>query len=128
MERRDAVRARLLLWWVMSSSRGVPATALRSDGRAMRTLSRRADKLLAHGPPPVSKQSVPRREPMFYRIIRELNDGRLYYMGGAAGDRASWTDLADNAKHYRSADQSARVGATIAALTDGGRVGVEAID
>lgn len=65
---------------------------------------------------------------MFYRIIRELNDGRLYYMGGPAGDRASWTDLSDNAKHYRSADQSARVGATVAALVDGGRVGVEAVD
>ena len=65
---------------------------------------------------------------MFYRIIREFNDGRLYYRGGAAGEGASWTDTADSARHYRSADESVRVGATVAALVEGGRVGVEEID
>jgi hypothetical protein len=65
---------------------------------------------------------------MFYRIIREFNDGRLYYRGGSAGEGASWTDTADSARHYRSADESVRVGATVAALVDGGRVGVEEID
>jgi hypothetical protein len=65
---------------------------------------------------------------MFYRIIREFNDGRLYYRGGAAGEGASWTDTADSAEHYRSADQSVRIGATVAALVEAGRVGVEEID
>ena len=65
---------------------------------------------------------------MFYRIIREFNDGRLYYRGGAAGDVGSWTELAESARHYRSADQSVRVGATVAALVEAGRVGVEEID
>jgi hypothetical protein len=65
---------------------------------------------------------------MLYRIIRELNDGRLYYKGGAAGEGASWTDLAANALHYRSSDQSVRVGATIAALIEAGKVGIEEID
>lgn len=65
---------------------------------------------------------------MFYRIIRELNDGRLYYCGGAAGEGASWTDTAASARHYRSADHSVRVGATVAALVEAGRVGVEEID
>lgn len=65
---------------------------------------------------------------MFYRIIREFNDGRLYYRGGAAGEGASWTDASDDARHYRSADQSVRIGATLAALVDGGRLGVEEID
>ena len=65
---------------------------------------------------------------MFYRIIRELHDGRLYYRGGAAGDGASWTDAAESARHYRSADQSVRAGAKVAALVEAGRVGVEEID
>jgi hypothetical protein len=65
---------------------------------------------------------------MFYRIIRELNDGRLYYRGGAAGEGDSWTDAAESARHYRSADQSVRVGAKVAALVEAGRVGVEEID
>jgi hypothetical protein len=65
---------------------------------------------------------------MFYRIIRELHDGRLYYKGGAAGERASWTDVAENARHYRSSDQSVRIGATIAALVEAGKVGIEEID
>jgi hypothetical protein len=65
---------------------------------------------------------------MFYRIIREFNDGRLYYCGGAAGEGTSWTDAAESARHYRSADQSVRVGATVAALVEAGRVGVEEID
>ena len=50
---------------------------------------------------------------MFYRIIREFNDGRLYYLGGAAGDGTSWTAAAENARHYRSADQSVRIGAKV---------------
>ena len=65
---------------------------------------------------------------MFYRIIREFNDGRLYYRGGAAGEGASWTDEPGSARHYRSADQSVRAGATVAALVEAGRVGVEEID
>ncbi|MDB5866434.1 MAG: hypothetical protein JWO70_4240 [Betaproteobacteria bacterium] len=65
---------------------------------------------------------------MFYRIIREFNDGRLYYRGGAAGEGESWTEAADSARHYRSADQSVRIGATVAALVEAGRVGVEEID
>lgn len=65
---------------------------------------------------------------MFYRIIREFNDGRLYYRGGAAGDGASWTEAPESARHYRSADQSVRIGATVAALVEAGRVGVEEID
>lgn len=65
---------------------------------------------------------------MFYRIIREFNDGRLYYRGGAAGDGTSWTDAAESARHYRSADQSVRAGAKVAALVEAGRVGVEEID
>jgi hypothetical protein len=66
---------------------------------------------------------------MFYRIIREFNDGRLYYRGGAAGEGASWTEAPESARHYRSADQSVRVGATVAALVEAGsRVGVEEID
>ena len=65
---------------------------------------------------------------MFYRIIREFNDGRLYYRGGAAGEGGSWTDAPEGARHYRSADQSVRVGATVAALVEAGRVGVEEID
>ena len=65
---------------------------------------------------------------MFYRIIREFNDGRLYYRGGAAAEGGSWTDLPEGARHYRSADQSVRVGATVAALVEAGRVGVEEID
>jgi hypothetical protein len=65
---------------------------------------------------------------MFYRIIREFNDGRLYYRGGAAGEGASWTETADSARHYRSADESVRIGATVAALVEAGRVGVEEID
>jgi hypothetical protein len=65
---------------------------------------------------------------MFYRIIRELNDGRLYYRGGAAGEGESWTEAAVSARHYRSADQSVRIGATVAALVEAGRVGVEEID
>ena len=65
---------------------------------------------------------------MFYRIIREFDDGRLYYRGGAAGEGESWTDAADSAHHYRSADESVRIGATVAALVEGGRVGVEEID
>ena len=65
---------------------------------------------------------------MFYRIIREFNDGRLYYRGGAAGEGESWTDAPESARHYRSADQSVRVGATVAALVEAGRVGVEEID
>jgi len=65
---------------------------------------------------------------MFYRIIREFNDGRLYYQGGAAGEGAAWTDTAASARHYRSADQSVRIGATVAALVEAGRVGVEEID
>jgi hypothetical protein len=65
---------------------------------------------------------------MFYRIIREFNDGRLYYRGGSAGEGASWTEMAESARHYRSADESVRVGATVAALVEAGRVGVEEID
>jgi hypothetical protein len=65
---------------------------------------------------------------MFYRIIREFNDGRLYYCGGAAGEGESWTEAAESARHYRSADQSVRIGATVAALVEAGRVGVEEID
>lgn len=65
---------------------------------------------------------------MFYRIIREFNDGRLYYRGGAAGAGESWTDAPESARHYRSADQSVRIGATVAALVEAGRVGVEEID
>jgi hypothetical protein len=65
---------------------------------------------------------------MFYRIIREFNDGRLYYRGGAAGEGGSWTDAPESARHYRSADQSVRIGATVAALVEAGRVGVEEID
>ncbi|HEV7391818.1 MAG TPA: hypothetical protein VGO08_09255 [Burkholderiales bacterium] len=65
---------------------------------------------------------------MFYRIVRELNDGRLYYKGGAAGEGASWTEIAENALCYRSSDQSARVGATIAALIEAGKVGIEELD
>ena len=65
---------------------------------------------------------------MFYRIIREFNDGRLYYRGGAAGEGAAWTETAASAQHYRSADHSVRVGATVAALVEAGRVGVEEID
>jgi hypothetical protein len=65
---------------------------------------------------------------MFYRIIREFNDGRLYYRGGAAGEGESWTESAESARHYRSADQSVRIGATVAALVEAGRVGVEEID
>ncbi len=65
---------------------------------------------------------------MFYRIIREFNDGRLYYCGGAAGAGTSWTAEPDSAHHYRSADHSVRVGATVAALVEAGRVGVEEID
>ena len=65
---------------------------------------------------------------MFYRIIRELHDGRLYYKGGAAGEGASWTDIAEKALHYASSDQSVRVGATIAALVEAGKVGIEEID
>ena len=34
----------------------------------------------------------------------------------------------EGARHYRSADQSVRVGATVAALVEAGRVGVEEID
>ena len=65
---------------------------------------------------------------MFYRIIREFNDGRLYYRGGAAGEGASWTEAAESARHYRTANQSVRIGRTIAALVEAGRVGVEEID
>jgi hypothetical protein len=46
---------------------------------------------------------------MFYRIIREFNDGRLYYCGGAAAEGASWTAAPESAHHYRSADRSVRV-------------------
>ncbi|HEV7803867.1 MAG TPA: hypothetical protein VGP15_22530 [Burkholderiales bacterium] len=65
---------------------------------------------------------------MFYRIIREFNDGRLYYCGGAAAEGASWTAAPESAHHYRSADRSVRVGASVAALVEAGRVGVEEID
>jgi hypothetical protein len=65
---------------------------------------------------------------MFYRIIRELNDGRLYYRGGSATEGAAWTPEAEDARHYRSADRTVRIGATVAALVEAGRVGVEEID
>jgi hypothetical protein len=68
---------------------------------------------------------LPRRDTMFYRIIRELDDGLLYYRGGAAGARASWTPVAEEARHYRSQAKTIRLGRTISVLVEAGRVGVE---
>ena len=67
----------------------------------------------------------PGRNAIFYRIVRQLDDGLLYYKGGAAGVQGSWTDVAAEARHYRSQAKTIRLGRTISVLVEAGQVGVE---
>ena len=68
---------------------------------------------------------LPGRNAIFYRIVRQFDDGLLYYKGGDAGAHASWTDVAAEARHYRSQAKTIRLGRTISVLVEAGKVGVE---
>lgn len=65
---------------------------------------------------------------MFYRIVREFDDGCLYYCGGAPGESSSWTEGSSAARHYRSAVWAVELGEDVATSVEGGRVGVEEVE
>ena len=65
------------------------------------------------------------RDAIFYRIIRQFDDGLLYYRGGAADAHGSWTPAPEEARYYRSQAKTIKLGKTISVLVEAGTVGVE---